>query len=414
MKTGSQRVYRFGDFKFDARRLALYHKNELIKNVEKKSLEVLAALMRKPNRVITHDEIIDQVWNDNSHGVTALHINQYVSKLRKAFAKYEPDRNFIETLKGRGYAFRAELEPETEESGEFRLGNTEASQPTQNAANENKKGSFSRTFLTNRFLIFVALTTLSIAAALWGFYPHNNDEEEIRRVVKESQMFESLVLYKNPTTFKEEDFDKYWTAELDVNTNYDRRRIREAVKKMIDEGRRYGDETKCEQFEFQSVEIDKTGKMALVKTLEKWFVAVYFSDGTLQKNKYIGPYFVSYIVRKVDGRWLIEKSNTARVNRPTPVVTKIEPVSEMRAGMESYIRLIGQDFEIETVFIQVIGPGCPEAKPCRVPNDVLRGYAKISETSLDKVPVTLASGEFQIVVHNGDSKPSVPVNLVVP
>ncbi len=86
------------------------------------------------------------------------------------------------------------------------------------------------------------------------------------------------MLYKNPSLFKEESLDKYWTAEIDINANYDRHRIREAVKKLSDEGRRYGDETKCEQFEFQSVEINQSKNFAVVKTLEKWFIVAYFNN----------------------------------------------------------------------------------------------------------------------------------------
>lgn len=59
-----------------------------------------------------------------------------------------------------------------------------------------------------------------------------------------------LVLYKNPTSFEESQLDKYWTVETDHQSNADRNRIREAVKKLNKEGTRYGDETKSEQFEF--------------------------------------------------------------------------------------------------------------------------------------------------------------------
>lgn len=413
MKTDSQKVYKFGSFSFDADRLAFYHKEELIKRVEKKSLEVLAALLRNPKTVVTHDEIIEQVWGDSSYGITPLHVNQYISKLRKIFAEHEPEGNFIETLRGRGYVFGAEIEIDEGREIDTQITDLQPQKIGQSLGDSINDTKSSNSFWKYQVAVIALLIILLVLAATQVLKP-NNDEEEIRRVVKESQMYESLVLYKNPTAFKEEDFDKYWTTELDVNTNYDRGRIRELVNKMIAEGRRYGDETKCEQFDFQSVEIDKSGEMALVKTLEKWFVAVYFNDGSLQKNKYIGPYFVSYIVRKVDGRWLIEKSNTARVSRPTPNVAKIEPVLDIKPGVESRIRMTGQDFEAETIFLQVTGPGCPEVKPCKVPNDVLREHAKISEMLLDNVPITLASGEFQIVVYNGDSKPSVPVSLIVP
>ncbi len=261
------------------------------------------------------------------------------------------------------------------------------------------------------FLGLVLATTAVLAAVR---YVSVSDEEQIKRVVEDSQKYESLVLYKNPASFEEEQLDGYWTAELDVSSNADRNRIREAVKKLADESRRYGDETKCEQFEFQSVEINADKNFAVVRTLEKWFIAAYFEDGTLQKNKYVGPYFVSYLVRKIDGRWLIEKSNTARVNRPTPRLSDIETGSEIKSGQQFFARLTGQDFEAETVYIEILGDGCPANKPCKIFNIALRENSKLSETELDNVPLTLDSGDFRIVVRNGDSPESNPVYLKVP
>lgn len=133
---------------------------------------------------------------------------------------------------------------------------------------------------------------------------------------------------------------------------------------MLEKGLYYGNETKCEQFEFQSVEIDAKGEMAIVRTLEKWFIAVYKNDGGLDKNKYVGPYFVSYVLRKIDGRWLVEKSNTARANLPTPQITNLEPVTEIKSGQPSFVKFTGTEFIPQSVYIRVIGEGCPEQNPC--------------------------------------------------
>ncbi len=134
----------------------------------------------------------------------------------------------------------------------------------------------------------------------------------------------------------------------------------------------------------------------------------------MQRNKTVGPYFVSYILRKVDGNWLIEKSTTARVNRPTPRLSEIEAVSEIKPNQQFFVRITGQDFEPETVYIEVIGEGCPEQKPCKVPNTALRENAKLSENALENVPLTLASGDFQIVVRNGDSQALNALQIFVP
>jgi hypothetical protein len=86
----------------------------------------------------------------------------------------------------------------------------------------------------------------------------------------------------------------------------------------------------------------------------------------------------------------------------------------MKPGQQFFVRITGQDFEAETVYIEVFGEGCPESKSCKIPNTALRENSKLTETALDNVPLTLASGDFRIVVHNGESQASNPVYIKVP
>jgi DNA-binding winged helix-turn-helix (wHTH) protein len=399
------KIYTFDDFRFEADTLALYFKDVLVKTGDKKTMQVLAVLLLHPNKITTQEEIIEKVWKDNRHGVTSVHLGQYISRLRKIFA----EKNYIETVKGRGYLFIGEIvSPQIDEA----VTQNESQSNHLSRLNEDKK-TRSLVFSTPVLALLLIIPFILLVFLGWTWFFENN-EEEIKQVVKDSQLYESLVLYKNPKVFKEEDLNKYWTAELDTKSNYDRQRIRESIGKLVSEGRRYGDETRCELFEFQSVEINQEKNLAVVKTLEKWFISVYFDDGTLQRNRYVGPYFVSYIVRQVNGQWLIEKSTTARVNRPTPRLSEIETISEAKSGKQFFVKIIGQDFEPETVYIEIVGEGCPASKPCKVPNSALREISKLTETVLDNVPLTLASGNFQITVRNGDSQPSDAVQINVP
>lgn len=406
--------YVFDDFIFDAEKHALYHRNQLVKNTEKKSLQVLAVLLQNANQMTSHDEIIKQVWKDNPLGVTSGHIGQYISKLRKVFAEFDTEKNYIETVKGRGYSFIGDVSSNASETSiNSKEKQIEFSPALPETEQEGEK-TFSLFGFQKFTLVFLVMIPIFLLTLFGWTWLSENNEEEIKRVVKESQLYESLVIYKNPKSFNEASLDKYWTAELEINSNYDRQRIREAVQKMNAESRQYGDGTKCEQFEFQSIEINQDKNLAVVKTLEKWFIAVYFDDGTLQKNKTVGPYFVSYILRRVDGNWLIEKSNTARVNRPTPRLSEIKAVSEAQSNRQFLVKITGQEFEPETVFIEVFGVGCPENKPCKVPNSALREHSTLSDTRLENVPLTLASGDFRIVVRNGDSQASNALQINVP
>lgn len=404
MAANFQSVFEFDRFRFDADTLVLYHSGEIVRGAEKHSLEVLAVLLRSDDRVASYDDIIDSVWHDVEYGVDASRVNQHISKLRNLLAKYEPDTEYFENLRGRGYRFTGKVStPPRQGSSE-----TDFLTPHPSAA-----GPASR----RKAKWLVPLLSLAIVgfagAFLWKLYPPK-DVDEVSRVVKESQMYESLTLYRQPESFKESDLDKYWTAEADVNANYDRGRIRDAVKKLINEGRKYGEESKCEQFDFQSVEIAASGNQAVVRTIEKWMIADYTTDGTLLRIKNVGPYFVDYALRKIDGRWLIEKSTTARTVRPTPRLDLAIPVTQPAAGREFLLNLTGNDLEPVTIYLEVTGPGCPEAKPCKIDNGALLERAKLSTTALESVPLKLASGEFRIIARNGDSKPSNPVTVTVP
>ncbi len=313
MSEFSKNTYKFGNFFFDGNKLALYHQNQLIKNGGEKSLRVLAVLLQNANALASHDEIIEQVWQDNISGVTSAHIAQYIGKLRKVLAEYAPKTEFIENVKGRGYMFVGDVESGAiETSQELPLPPSESlfdyDEPKHELPIKNRSR---RNFMKSVYVFAAVIAVSAISLTAWSRLA-NNDEQKIRRVVEDSQKFESLVLYENPTEFDEAQLTKYWLPDTDFNADFDIREVRNGVKRLVDEGRYYGKETKPEQFDFQSVEINTSKDFAVVKTLEKWFIVEYRKDGTLLKTKNVGPYFVSYILRKADGHWLIEKSNTAR------------------------------------------------------------------------------------------------------
>ena len=280
----------------------------------------MAVLLENANALASHDEIIERVWQDNISGVTSENVAQYVGKLRKMLDGCEPNTKFIENVKGRGYMFVGEVSPDAAETPEVSVLQSESSfaDEEMNVA-PLEKDNPRRRFIkpAHIFAALFAVIFISLAAGNWR--AAIDDEKEIMRVVEDSQKFESLVLYENPAGFDEAQLTKFWLPDTDFNADSDIREVRKGVKRLLDEGRYYGKETKSERFEFQNVEINKSKDYAVVKTLKKWFIVEYRKDGTLLKTKNVGPYFVSYLLRKIDGHWLIEKSNTARAN-PAPQV----------------------------------------------------------------------------------------------
>lgn len=396
--------YLFGGFEFDSDRLVLYRSGEVVK-IEKKSLEVLAVLVENPNHVVSTNEIIEAVWKDNPYGVTPTHLAQSISKLRKALGTDAAVS--IETVKGRGYVFHAVVDRDLgAKPNSADHGRTEDDPPASE-----KRG------LKRPFAVLMLLALVSVIGI--SFYAVNRqnvhrDQDEIRRLINDSQRFESLVAYRNPSNVEEAKLREYWLDSSEIGTEVDLAKVRAGIARLVRDGRYYGPETRCEQLEIQSIDINAAHDLATVKTLERWFIDERLKDGRVFANKTVGPYFVFYIVRKVDGRWKIERSNTARSTPPQPSIKGIEVVTPPTPGKEFFIRINGSSIVSQSVWVKVIGPGCPETSPCRVPNEVLRSHSEITDTSITNIPLTLASGEFLISIKNGDSIGSNAVDLKVP
>lgn len=399
MAENSSRTYRFSNFTFDASRLLLYHQDNLVCDVDKKSLEVLGAIVEREGDVAEYDHIISEVWADNLHGATPARVNQYVSRLQKTLGIYEPGISFLQNIKGRGYRFTGQLEgqPVTRES---------AIESTGRRPEKVERRSW--------VWAVPAFVGVGLLFVLAGWLYKEDDAEAVQYVLRESQMFESLVMYKSPATVTDADLDRFWTPDDHGVPNSDRQLIRQRIQKLIDEGTNYGHETRNEQFDFQSIEINKNGTFATARTLEKWFITAYNKDGALIRNRTVGPYFVDYILKKIDGRWLVEKSTTATVVRPVPQLARVDFIDEPAYSKPFRARILGRDIEPSTIHLKLIGPGCPNDSPCKIPHATLLETAKLSKESIDNASFTLKRGTFELFAMNGDSKESNGIKFTVP
>lgn len=98
----------------------------------------------------------------------------------------------------------------------------------------------------------------------------------------------------------------------------------------------------------------------------------------------------------------------------TPILETVAITNMPDNERQFFVRLDGENFAFDTVRVRVVGLDCSEEDPCEVPNDVLKKFSVIKESSLEHVPLTLPSGEFQILVQNGNSVMSNPMALKVP
>jgi pimeloyl-ACP methyl ester carboxylesterase/DNA-binding winged helix-turn-helix (wHTH) protein len=105
-------IYEFGEFALDTRRCELRQAGRLA-HLEPQVYAVLCHLLEHRDRVVTRDELLDQVWGH--HFVTPATLNTRIKALRHALGDDGDAQRMIRTVRGRGFRFvddvraRAEL-----------------------------------------------------------------------------------------------------------------------------------------------------------------------------------------------------------------------------------------------------------------------------------------------------------------
>jgi len=90
------------DFKIDLRDERVWDADQPVQ-ISNKAFQVLRLLVANPNRLLTKDQILSEVWR-NVHVSEGL-IKEYVHDLRQALGDDPKQPRFIETVHGRGYRF---------------------------------------------------------------------------------------------------------------------------------------------------------------------------------------------------------------------------------------------------------------------------------------------------------------------
>lgn len=101
-------------------------------------------------------------------------------------------------------------------------------------------------------------------------------------------------------------------------------------------------------------------------------------------------------------------------SEPPPKINKITILTPSIVAHQFYVRIDGSGFDPNAVRVVLVGPGCPSFGKCAVPGDAIKQYGGVSYTQLERVPLTLAPGEFQLFTQNGTiSQPSSGIPLTV-
>ncbi len=107
------RIYRFGIFALDSKTGELANGGKKTQ-LREQPLRLLLALLKHPGDLVTREELVGQLWPDQTFVDFDRGLNKAVNHLREALGDSAEQPNFIETLPRKGYRFIA---PVTYDSG---------------------------------------------------------------------------------------------------------------------------------------------------------------------------------------------------------------------------------------------------------------------------------------------------------
>lgn len=319
-------IYEFGPFRLDQARRILLRDGQIV-TLNSKGYETLLMLVQNRNRVVGKNEILEALWPDAP--VDENNINQAISALRAVFGEKPGENKYIRTVPGYGYRFVANV---TEVPNTDPIQPPEEEQPPVITEKQRRRPNLTKTLI---FILCVALLLGLIVGLIIvrpaperpeetsretptpqsiGSVPINSpaDELEVRRVVKDSQVYEFFTIYTNPKAFDKSNLRKYWVPAEQNGREIEQ--VETSIERLLNKGWRYGKESEVRIFDIRRVQIFEPGDYAEVETREQWFLPLYKEDGTrvLERRAFHGPYRVNYILRKINGTWLIQETTTPR------------------------------------------------------------------------------------------------------
>lgn len=112
MENNSPRFFEFGDFKIDARRRVLTRENEQIA-ISSKNFDLLIFMIQNEGRILTHDELLDSVWEGTF--VEQSNLKKGISAIRQLLGETPESSNYIKTIPRKGYCFVSSVRAISEE-----------------------------------------------------------------------------------------------------------------------------------------------------------------------------------------------------------------------------------------------------------------------------------------------------------
>jgi DNA-binding winged helix-turn-helix (wHTH) protein len=106
-------IYVFDEYELDLRRYELRHGNKPVK-LEPQVFNLLVYLIQHRDRLVSKEELFEQVWSGRVVSETAL--TSRLMAARRAIGDRGRDQHVIQTVHGRGYRFIATVEERADET----------------------------------------------------------------------------------------------------------------------------------------------------------------------------------------------------------------------------------------------------------------------------------------------------------
>ena len=131
MSNENKELYEFGTFRLDVAERLLSSDGERVP-LSEKAFDTLCMLVRRGNRLVRKEELLNEVWPDAI--VEENNLDKNISLLRQVLGERAGKGKFIETVRGHGFRFV----PEVRRIEASRIGK-EPSQEDQPALRVNQK-----------------------------------------------------------------------------------------------------------------------------------------------------------------------------------------------------------------------------------------------------------------------------------
>lgn len=210
MSRKHKELYEFSRYSLDVSERILRREDERVPLTDK-AFDTLCVLVRRGGELVGKDQLMAEVWPETI--VEENNLDQKISVLRQALRKRgKRDEKFIETVRGHGYRFVADVRRIEEEANGKREEATAGLQVTTGEANNRtneKIDNFTGQIKQRKWLAVLALAAFFVAASGLGYYFWPEDKPAMSAGGKRSL---AVLPFVNT--------DRASNAEIPVGRNY--------------------------------------------------------------------------------------------------------------------------------------------------------------------------------------------------